>query len=555
MEMASIYSNAGRVVVWLGLSYDGSSLALQTLSKLGEGILYSSEQRELMFKKSSWAKHLQNHPETLVANTPSWFAIRELLRREYFSRLWVFQEIRLATNAVVYVGEDRLDWQLFKLGLLWLCPMLGDLNEHITNLVMEDFSSSSISGFLDITEEGDAGSRSLNSLLEKTVKLSCSDPRDRLYAIRGLVIPKEIDYIRPDYSKTTEEVFKDFTLRRILDAADGNILSRCLLQNAPSNLHMPSWVPDLSLKDLPGLTVDFQAAGRSKIVAVSKGESLVVKGTRVATLTHVVPFIRPSDTDSEIIERCRSWKELCPPDAYARGGATIDAFFEAILCGQIKEMLPQEFGDCLSLHECKRVLENFGVGEDRDRERRDELNFLTTRLARNLRTSLRGRAFFRTREGFFGVCPESAYREDQTFVLLGCTTPLILRPVMIQGKCCYRIVGESYVPGIMCTEALFGSLPPGWKVRYEYIAGHLTQVFKHKNTMTQQDPRVLLPPEWRYRYGPSHAFKNIEATIPKHMLRQWFENVKTKQRTWADPRLTPQVLRKRGFDIQDFLLV
>jgi hypothetical protein len=82
MEMASIYSNAGRAVVWLGLSYDDSSLALQTLSKLGEGILYLSEQRELVFKKGSWAKHLQNHPEALVSNTPSWLAIRKLLRRE-----------------------------------------------------------------------------------------------------------------------------------------------------------------------------------------------------------------------------------------------------------------------------------------------------------------------------------------------------------------------------------------------------------------------------------------------------------------------------------------
>jgi hypothetical protein len=87
MEMASIYSNAERVIVWLGLSYDDSSLALQTLNRLGEGILYSSEQRELAFKKGSWAKRLQNHPEALVSNTPGWFAIRELLRREYFSRL------------------------------------------------------------------------------------------------------------------------------------------------------------------------------------------------------------------------------------------------------------------------------------------------------------------------------------------------------------------------------------------------------------------------------------------------------------------------------------
>jgi hypothetical protein len=167
---------------------------------------------------------------------------------------------------------------------------------------------------------------------------------------------------------------------------------------------MPSWVPNLSLKDLPIFIVELQAAGRSKIIAVSNGESLVVKGIRVGTLTHMIPFVRPSHTDSEIIQRCRSWKQLCPSDTYVRGGSSINAFFEAILCGQIKEMLPLEFGDCMSLDECKRVLENFGVEENRDRQERNELNFLTTRLARNRRTGLRGRAIFRTREGSFGVC-------------------------------------------------------------------------------------------------------------------------------------------------------
>ncbi|KAH8749845.1 heterokaryon incompatibility protein-domain-containing protein [Hyaloscypha sp. PMI_1271] len=268
LDMGSIYSNARQVIVWLGPSSSNSQLAIESLIRIGEGVNISDETRTIMFKTDSWAKLLGNNVDALKYHAPSWIAIRDLLHREWFSRLWVFQEIGLATNATVSVGTDCIDWQTFGSSLQWLWTILDHLNELIENLAIEDFASNSISKFLDLTERKASQYQSLYSLLNKKRKLYASDPRDRLYAIRGLAAPADRKCIVPDYSKNVEEVFKDFTLQLIQRHELGNILARCLLRATLSILQLPSWVPDLSRADRPMRFFDLRASGISKFVAV-----------------------------------------------------------------------------------------------------------------------------------------------------------------------------------------------------------------------------------------------------------------------------------------------
>jgi hypothetical protein len=60
------------------------------------------------------------------------------------------------------------------------------------------------------------------------------------------------------------------------------------------------------------------------------------------------------------------------------------------------------------------------------------------------------------------------------------------------------------------------------------------------------DPRMgPLPDEWRY----------VKEYEPGQKERRWFENVKTGEETYLDPRLTPEELRKRGTKVEEFVLV
>ena len=244
----------------------------------------SDETRTMTYKTDGWAELLDDNVDALKSHAPSWIAIRDLLHREWFSRLWVFQEIGLATNATVSIGADCIDWQMFRSSLQWLWSNLAYLNELIETLAIEDSASSSIARFLNLTEGGAPRYHSLYWLLNQTRRLCASDPRDRLYSIRGLAAPEDRKCIIPDYSKNVEEVFKDFTLQLIQRHGVGDILTRCSLQNTPSILQLPSWVPDLSRSDLPTRIEDFQASGMSRVIAVNNHQSLSVQAIKVATI-------------------------------------------------------------------------------------------------------------------------------------------------------------------------------------------------------------------------------------------------------------------------------
>jgi hypothetical protein len=267
--------------------------------------------------------------------------------------------------------------------------------------------------------------------------------------------------------------------------------------------------------------------------------------------------MEPSNTDSEIVEFCQSWEQLCEPGPYIDGGSTFDAFLETVLCGVPRELVSSEL-ELVSLQECRRILKGLskvqGKGEAED-EDEDEFVSLTRRFTRIFRINLCGRAFFKTQEGYFGVCPESANGEDQVAIVLGCFWPLVLRPVIILGIPSYRVVGECYIPGVMHGEALLGPLPLDWSISYEIREGSLWSKFKRGDNITREDPWTPLPTRWRYWYETQTTFQKMKRKLPKHMRGLWFQNVEYKEITWEDPRVTPEALRTRGVNVREFVLV
>ena len=92
--MAEVYSLATSVCVWLGEASDDSNLALNFITRI---------------------VNLDDF-DRLVADrrTPEeWAALSSLMRRTWFSRRWVVQEIALAARATLYCGGAFVDWSDF----------------------------------------------------------------------------------------------------------------------------------------------------------------------------------------------------------------------------------------------------------------------------------------------------------------------------------------------------------------------------------------------------------------------------------------------------------
>jgi hypothetical protein len=86
--MREIYSKATRVLVWLGKDREGK--AEQAFDRI---------------------ERIASHKEDIPLPTKSWWnPVAAFYRSAWFSRLWVFQEIAMATSATVFWGSSTIDW-------------------------------------------------------------------------------------------------------------------------------------------------------------------------------------------------------------------------------------------------------------------------------------------------------------------------------------------------------------------------------------------------------------------------------------------------------------
>ena len=93
--MGKIYSQARKVVVWLGLPDNSCFTALEFLQSTAVDKLQPSALRELFLKQS-----------------PILFAgIYSLSANEYWKRLWVIQEFLLASKVIIQCGSYTFPWR------------------------------------------------------------------------------------------------------------------------------------------------------------------------------------------------------------------------------------------------------------------------------------------------------------------------------------------------------------------------------------------------------------------------------------------------------------
>jgi hypothetical protein len=97
--MGRVYSQAATVVIWLGLAYKETDMALEFLHRLETEPSMKDED----ITPSMYA--LTNGPRLDYA------LARTLSGRGYWDRLWILQEVVLGTkDALVCVGHDRISW-------------------------------------------------------------------------------------------------------------------------------------------------------------------------------------------------------------------------------------------------------------------------------------------------------------------------------------------------------------------------------------------------------------------------------------------------------------
>ncbi|KAM5474403.1 hypothetical protein MauCBS54593_001978 [Microsporum audouinii] len=198
--MRDIYTKALKVMVFAGNPSSDSDVALDLLAMLAKGPSVSSR--------------------VAATKEKSQIALKALIKRPCFSRLWVTQEVFLARNLEILCGNHSETW-----------PSLSSLPSGLRN---------SASFSLLARKSGDMLTHT-RLLFEHAMSHDCLDPRDKIFAVLALL---HKEGIRPDYSLPVEVVYTGITAYLLQNCLAFWPLS--LLGMGKRGSGLPSWVPDWS---------------------------------------------------------------------------------------------------------------------------------------------------------------------------------------------------------------------------------------------------------------------------------------------------------------------
>jgi hypothetical protein len=160
--MSKIFSFAQTVVIWLGPAYRGSDIAMTALARLPTG--------------EGFAKHASR-----IWASEAGHAMNDLCRRNYWRRLWIFQEVRLAHIIRLMCGGKTVSWDRFESLLQYADARSGTSRRDDST---EAVASSPAMRMMKLNLK--SVDTMLWSLIQETKHLRCFDPRDKVYALLGV---------------------------------------------------------------------------------------------------------------------------------------------------------------------------------------------------------------------------------------------------------------------------------------------------------------------------------------------------------------------------------
>lgn len=229
-----IYSKAVRVVAYLGGESSDSNMALQFLQELA-------------------AAGPKTPNPSIAINSELQRSLRCLFHQPYFSRLWIVQEVSLARSLEIVSGRYSVPW-----------PRQPSVLAH-PNIDVPSWL------FRDQLWYGFTG-QDLLRILQSTSPYKCSDPRDKIFAVLGLIYKHDIV---PDYRLPIESIYTGIAAYLIKCCHTMDVLALAGINRKTFNI--PSWVPDWSQQLAPFFPNNlFDSEGKFRI-----RDSILVASTRI----------------------------------------------------------------------------------------------------------------------------------------------------------------------------------------------------------------------------------------------------------------------------------
>ncbi|KFA78820.1 hypothetical protein S40288_05485 [Stachybotrys chartarum IBT 40288] len=236
--MGDIYRRASRVIVELGINCDDDKhrvcrvfppILINMLS------LTSQVLRAVRPERPSISPNEYSKFGIPSYGHKAWGAWRSMRSRPWFTRSWIVQEVAAGKDVTVLYNGRSYKWDKMAMANRVTANEQVDLDTYNGKMNMTNLS--------ELQTMGKANAPKLLSLLITFRNLDATDPRDKIYAFRGLAADGDSSPL-PNYSQAVEEVFLDYATFFVKQGFGAQLLSEAGLSR--SNKSLPSWVPDWS---------------------------------------------------------------------------------------------------------------------------------------------------------------------------------------------------------------------------------------------------------------------------------------------------------------------
>ncbi|KAI4163994.1 MAG: hypothetical protein LQ342_002491 [Letrouitia transgressa] len=501
--MREVYRGAEKVIAWLGDDTDDVEHAFGVIEAMSD------------FPNLHFDPEIPPHHDLAVLEPESIESLVRFLNRDWWKRVWTFQEMALAFRLEIRCSRRTLTGEKLAAAResFWnhntCCysaysgeypgDPIADLDKYFSPLTRMYQYANMTDDFV------------FPSIMATFRQRQCTNPQDKVYGYLGLAFGRFRSFVEPNYNKDPGLVFEETALR-IMEKI-GSLGPFSLLEGPKSNdIICPSWVPTWEEFEHDFLfeahylrfswLITFNACRQKSLdMSLLCQGKLKVRGVIVDRIVSDarVPPSHPIKHQTPIFDQ---WRALarCSNAPYVDPRSTREeAFWLTLLNGSLHEgrrRVPEpEDGEASStaneVNETNLAREDLSRPANEDRtvlpvhgsagtppppeevdsrqwhswwvfmhSPSDFLDLEGLQFNTCVTAATVNRKFFMTAEGWMGTGPPTARQNDMVVVLNGGLVPYVLRPTWSEMSHAgttyseFTILGDCYVHGIMYGEAM-----------------------------------------------------------------------------------------------------
>ena len=297
VRMRDIYTFADWVCAWLGENTQEDDILIRRIFDM-------TKSNDLKAKgwAASFEEELRNLSDDLIAG------VAKLSSRSWFSRVWVVQELTLATKETILLAGEK--WTDIKDLLKIVIPVerfrSGFEQSFTYPLVFLHRIRQHYVKYRTVEVAFNMDTSALCTRLDKVVGgthgwFKATLPDDYIYGLLGLISSGELPCrLQPDYNKPVGQVYQEYA--RITIENTGNL--SILFRNNNSLQGLPSWVPDFSSKS-SAIWQKRSADITNSLSFSQSGDQFTLRGVEIGSCSLV--YTPPCRDLDDLYINCLGW--------------------------------------------------------------------------------------------------------------------------------------------------------------------------------------------------------------------------------------------------------